>query len=370
MHTLARVLMAMLLLRAGAQAAAPPLAKEDPFKGVVVGDAVLTYASCGYGDEVFVHRIHKNLAVKGTRAASSFRSPPRWHVGYGGFWANNDNGDRLDPGRAGLTRFDLASLLAGKLAHQPGREWLIDGGDDFAYESAVAAVQNEARSPTDNDLIDEPLFVYYDFLPFGKYKTRVFVLTNTPTPSPVRKDRGPNEDDSSAPAKKKPPLPWMLTFHRYEGRWVGKPDGDWEQRPWTREGTISGAFKEPFQALALGDDFYFVTRSGSLFRAAKPAKGKDRTLSCVWDGKGRPVESFITDAATGKTFLFVPPAKAGGRPAFFELSDKPKLVEYDPKLVPLPKLEEPHRTILHNARVLVALKKIEGKSPAKPGDKK
>ena len=163
------------------------------------------------------------------------------------------------------------------------------------------------------------------------------------------------------------PLPWTLTVYRYESRWVGEEYESWVQRPWKREGTITVGFKEPFQALAQGDDFYFATRSGALYRAAKPSKGTDRTLSLVRDRKKQRIESFITDASTGKTFLFVPPAKAGGKPAFFELSDKPKLVEYDPKAVPLPKLEEPHRTILHNARILVALKKIEGKPAAKSG---
>ena len=84
-------------------------------------------------------------------------------------------------------------------------------------------------------------------------------------------------------------------------------------------------------------------------------------MTRVWDGKKQPIKAFVTDAGTGKTFLFVPPAKEGGKRAFFELSAEPKLVEYDPKAVPLPPLDEPHRTILHHARILVALKKIEGK---------
>src|SRR6185437_16319856 len=100
-----------------------------------------------------------------------------------------------------------------------------------------------------------------------------------------------------------------------EGRWIPKP--------WKLEWTTPAAFEEPFQALALGDDYYFVTCSGSLYRAAKPAKGTGRTLARVWDGKARPIRSFVSDAKTGKSFLFVPPARPGEKPAFFELSAKP-----------------------------------------------
>jgi hypothetical protein len=96
-------------------------------------------------------------------------------------------------------------------------------------------------------------------------------------------------------------------------------------------------------------------------------RGVTGTLARVWDGTRRPIDAFVSDAATGKTFLFVPPATAGGRPAFFELSAKPRPEEYDPKLAPPPKLAEPHRTIVHAAHVLVALKKLEGKLPPKAG---
>ena len=36
----------------------------------------------------------------------------------------------------------------------------------------------------------------------------------------------------------------------------------------------------------------------------------------------------------------------------------------------MPPIEEPHRTILHHARLLVALKKIKGDLPGKGGEKK
>ena len=90
----------------------------------------------------------------------------------------------------------------------------------------------------------------------------------------------------------------------------------------------------------------------------KPPAGTGRS------GSKRPVVAAVTDADAKRTFLFLD-AQREGKPAFFELSDEPRLVEYDPKLVPLPPAAEPNRTMLHRARILVALKKIEGKLPAK-----
>jgi hypothetical protein len=381
MYKLSQVILGLLLVSAAASAAAPPT-RDDPKKGVVVGNAVIT-CCCPevFIAYVFVHRMDKDVPVRGLRAVASGRAPVRWHVGYEAFWVSADQGFRYGPGPdysgAGLTRLDLPSLLAGKLRASAGAPPWIGTHGNFSITSPATTYRNG-----DNDIAhDEILLVHYDFLPFGKKQARQFVLSNVPDESYVPEIIPIRVAGDPTPEKKPKPFPWTFTYFRYEGRWNAKKkeweDNRWDAKgkmlediSWKKEGSIAVGFKEPFQALALGDDFYFVTRSGSLFRAPKPAKGKNRVLARVWDGRLRPVKAFVTDAGTGKTFLFVPPAEEGGKRAFFELSDKPKLVEYDPKLVPLPPLAEPHRTVVHAARILVALKKIEGKLPAKDGEKK
>jgi hypothetical protein len=120
------------------------------------------------------------------------------------------------------------------------------------------------------------------------------------------------------------------------------------------------AFREPFQVLGKGDDYYFVTASGRLFRTRKPAKGKQRPCVPVWSDASRPIRAFITDADAGRTFLFVGPEKKGGKPAFFEVSDRPRLVEYDPGCAaPLKEGPERLRRVTHYARVLLVHKLVK-----------
>jgi hypothetical protein len=164
--------------------------------------------------------------------------------------------------------------------------------------------------------------------------------------------------DVSAEEQKNPK--WSFTIHRYDGRWKQK-DKEWGNGKWTKEGTIEIGFIEPFQALVKEEDYFFVTESRRLFVARKPTKGSERKLTAVWNEPDRPITAILTDADADRTFLFVAAKEKGGKPAFFELSDKPKLEEYDPASVPLPRLEEPHRTLLHLARILAAQKKIKSK---------
>jgi hypothetical protein len=77
---------------------------------------------------------------------------------------------------------------------------------------------------------------------------------------------------------------------------------------------------------------------------------------------GRPIRALITNADAGRTFLFIGPAKEGGRPAFFELSDRPRLVEYDPRsAAPLKEGPERLKRVTHYARVLLAHRLVKDK---------
>ena len=152
---------------------------------------------------------------------------------------------------------------------------------------------------------------------------------------------------------------WSFTVHRCESKW-NKRLGEWAPGPWSKEEELPIAFKEPFHALQKGDDYFFLTASGKLFVSPKPAKGKKRTVRAVAvEGKSkRPIQGVIVAPKEDKVYLFVESTKG---PAFFELSDKPVLVVYDPKVAKVPEGEERLRGIMHKARVLVALGKLKGK---------
>jgi hypothetical protein len=142
--------------------------------------------------------------------------------------------------------------------------------------------------------------------------------------------------------------------YRCQSAWNAK-EQRWQQRPWRLEARLPVAFREAFYVLGSGDDWYFLTRSGRLFHAPPAPRGGDRELVAVWDDPRRPVEGQVREYASGRTYLFVPAAD-GGKPACFELSAKPKLVEYDPDRVPYLKADEPLRRILHRVAVLETLK--------------
>jgi hypothetical protein len=149
---------------------------------------------------------------------------------------------------------------------------------------------------------------------------------------------------------------WSLTLFTGRGRWHQK-SGRWAVPHWPKRESIEIAFKEPFQVLGKGEDFFFLTDAGRLFVAKKVAKGKERKMALVWSDPARPVRALITDADADRTFLFVGPARPGGRPAFFELSDRPRLEEYGPTLEPALRGDELQRVLAY-ARVLVAAKKV------------
>jgi hypothetical protein len=203
--------------------------------------------------------------------------------------------------------------------------------------------------------------LYYDYLPAGPFRVHQFVLTNV---RGTLKPRGKADlvagyailfaDDERSTPK------WSFTVHFYEGTW-DKRKAAWSRGPWKKEETLAVAFEEHFRALARGDDYFFLTHSGRLFvspRPAKPLDSKPRPVLPVWTDRARPILGFITDVDRQRHFLFVPPERKGGKPAYFELSDKPKLVEYDPSIAAAPKAVEPYRSILHHARILTALKVI------------
>src|SRR5262249_24778553 len=130
-----------------------------------------------------------------------------------------------------------------------------------------------------------------------------------------------------------------------------------ETQEWKDECTLDLAFREPFQVLARGEDYYFLTASGKLYRAPKPAKGNHRKLAAVWDDWRSPIAPCITDADRNRPFLFCDTGRGGkGGPCVFELADGVRLRHFDHKLFrPGDQGPTALRKVVGYARVLEAL---------------
>ena len=197
--------------------------------------------------------------------------------------------------------------------------------------------------------------VYYDYLPDADDKgARQFVLTDTRgriIPPAEREKDGPTWEQSRF--DRETPQ-WSFSVWHCPTRWDDKARR-WTPGKWTKETELPVLFKEHFQVLADGETWFLLTNSGRLFCSPKP-EGAPRVLKRV--KLPGPVLGTITDAQTGKHFLFVNTPEGQ---AFFEPALKPKLVAFDPKAAKVPEGDDPLRGILHKARILAALGKIKGK---------
>ncbi|MBY0230103.1 MAG: hypothetical protein K2W96_12545 [Gemmataceae bacterium] len=293
--------------------------------------------------------------------------PVRAHVSYGfcyvaEAWSHSDkiNCDTAEM----LMRYDLKTLLDGK----------AERGNWFAHDPALP------HPPSSHFALDPPSIsarrfahraedfngeVYHDYLPDGPSAARQFLLTNvrgergdfnTRLKPPVLKE-GEQLDDGLTPDEITKPH-WSFMSYRCEVKPGPKGKG-WKPGPWKREAVLNVAFKEHFQAFQKGDSWFFLTASGRLFVCGPGAEpGKRGPVRHVIGDARRPVLATVVDALKDKTFLFLATDKG---PAFFELSDKPKLVHYAPKLAKVPEGDEPLRSVMHKARVLAALGRIKGK---------
>jgi hypothetical protein len=312
--------------------AAAPLVVPVALKGVVTGGIVVTFQQEELpegGDLVlaWLAPLAGRDAPRRVAWPSSPVAPPTWHVGHGACWlACRDFSVTREVDR--LFHYDLRRFL-----REP--HWKGPGHEEGAVAVSLFAEPNLLRW---RRILGYR--VEYDYLPVAKDKVKLFLLG----PGAAKRGKEPS---------------WSFAVHSCQASF-NKEIGHWERHSWVDEGKIAVAFREAFQVLGKGDDYYFVTSSGRLFVSRKAAKGKQRSCVPVWSDASRPIRAFITDADADRAFLFVGPAKGGGRPAFFELSDRPRLVEYDPRSAkPLKEGPERLRRVTHYARVLLAHKLVK-----------
>jgi hypothetical protein len=253
-----------------------------------------------------------------------------------------------------LHRYRLDDLLKGRRVTYPDekdripREYFFPDGD----------ILGDVRSLMFMADFEPQLFVSY--LPTGPEQLRVFVLTN------VRGRIKRTDKDGEltgrildvTPEESKNPR-WSLTAYDFQNEWNAK-EGRLGEGKWSKGEPIGVAFEQPFQAAAAGEDYYFVTASGKVYRSPRPDKGKERKTEAIWDDGKRPVVAFIRDVDAGKSFVFCKPDKEG-KGVYIELVAKPNPCPYDGKDIKPAKADDPLPAVLGYAKILVADKKIKEK---------
>jgi hypothetical protein len=342
-----------------APAAAPPPPLPEPLKGAVASGALVAAERDEESGLLFALTVPLRGAgpVRRVHCASANCLAVRWQVSHGAFWARwafSVHGPEAPlEASEGLARLELAGLLRGKTMAAPDAEWPDDGDCRFG----VYLPAQMARALGKSSVFEAE--VYADVLPVGPSRVRQFVLTNArgrlaPAGKPglLLGFRVEQSDE-----QKRTPV-WSLRVHSCEAKW-SKASRSWVGGPWQREESIEVGFKEPFQVLGRGEGYYFVTRSGRLFRAPPAAKGKPRRLEAVWADRRRPIEALLTDVDGGRTYLFCRPGKEGEKPTFFELGPKPRPVAYELAAARPGKRPEVLTRLLRYADTLLALKRLQ-----------
>lgn len=338
-------LVALAFDPAAASAAAPHTGPTEPLKGVYSkGSAFVCVVTPRGDDEGRVCLYHHPLLAGKQRKTPYFSAvtepAPRWHISQGYLWANwND-----DRGKELLVRCRLDELLRGRL--------IAGEGDQFSENSYLQYFGDVAPlyGTWDNtrDAKFAPLLMWHDYLPAGREQVKVVILDNLQAAEKPLK--GPR---------------WGMRVYHGKNTWdAGK--AKWGEETWTEDEDaeqIEVGFREPFQVLAKGEDYYFLTWTGKLYVAKKPAKGKARKMQAAYDDPKRRVVTFLQDADGGRTYLFCKAAKPGERPTFFELSEKPRPIAYDPPALK----EKMHPDLAEVLRCARALDKLRLLKPAVAG---
>jgi len=135
---------------------------------------------------------------------------------------------------------------------------------------------------------------------------------------------------------------------------------------WKREEIIPVPFNEPFIVAAKGDSYFFCTESGKVYIAKKQPNGP-RKVEVLWDNKELPIDLVFADNDRDKTYVFAKESKAviNAKHIYFELDEKPKVVEFN--ITHLKKPEQKLPPPLAEAwQLQQLLNEREGPPPKKP----
>jgi hypothetical protein len=283
--------------------------------------------------------------------AASNWDPPRWQIAQGCLWAAVSDKGQLANALStynGLNRYQLDELAKNRLVTGPNAKDEKPLAD-FASSSPLADIRGFA------DDAEFEWKLHYDYLPVGFDRVWLFALTNVRGRLVDRYENGKKVESGKRQVvteEEKNNPQWSLTLYDFTGSWDAKEKQWKSDRPWQKVETINVGFREPFQVLEKGGDYYFVTSSGKLFGAAPYERDQPRLMKTAWDDAKRPIVAFLTDADAGKTYLLCAPEKKGEKAVYFELGEKAELVSYDPGAVTAFKPNNPASRLLGYARIL------------------
>ena len=214
-----------------------------------------------------------------------------------------------------------------------------------------------------------PTITYYDYLPSGPDSARLFLLIDRPISALVEKVQA---------LKNVPEKKWTFTTAQYRAVWGPNPrpadnkkwKEGWKEGKWSDEEILEVAFTEPFHVYGLGDDYYFVTETGKVYYSPPLKKGDEgpRRVMPFWVDSKQPVKHLLTQV-DGKTpnltFAFGDverPERQNQRDRFcFALQGpQPDLKYFAKRQLEQAKVEEPLKTLLEYARLIVYGPPLEG----------
>ena len=335
---------------------------EEPGHGAITRGKVVV---CAHDEEkitmnALVFGLQDDTASVSLLCAFSKERPLRWHVRHGYFWPTdsffiNDS----YKARTEVRCFQLDGLLAGKLLNSPRGD--VDAqGAAWNRSLVISDLLNKVRF-IGAWSTDFPTFLEYDHLPFSEEETRLFVVTNVAVTIRNRTGPGGVVQKQDYEIKREDALQPRWTFSVYGLRRIyDKEKKEWDAGAYILLEHLPVTFREPFQVLSFGKDYYFLTASGKLYcTGSRRILTGQRSIEPVWDDATRPITHFITDADTDRTFLFCKPAKKGDLGVFFEMGPKPEPKPYDLSKVKPAKIDEPLKSVLERARFLADQKLLK-----------
>jgi hypothetical protein len=297
------------------------------------------------------------LAMRGGMAGT--RTPP-WQFGHGYLWSD------VDIGIANfLYRYKSAFLFKGRLA------W----GDDGVEDKTVVFLPNcgPLNFIHNMGLASEfPRKVLSTYYPMSEDRLLLFVLTNIPGRIVAKPGGTAGQTEYTAKYTKeqlKTPR-WSFSLYQISLKLDSRKELV-EDLSFSIVDSLEAQFIEPFQVVAQGKVYFFVTSSGKLYRTgARRILTDRRMVDPVWDDDARPITHFITDADTDRTFVFCKPAKKDELGVYFELGPKPDPKPYDLSKVKPAKANEPLKSALERARWLADQKLLKNQDPPREEKKR
>ena len=277
-----------------------------------------------------------------------------------------------------LALYNLSDLLGGKLTtgDANNKRAVADFSESWIFRPEQNSVWN-LHGPVGGAYGPYADF-HYDYLPLSQDSVRLLLLSKRPLHAYpgrlTRKAKSALEDANVAGLLGGDGL--YLTSAKYQAKWDPEKEerdsetgewkignGGWGLGTWSDPETLEASFDEPFHAYLLNDHYYFVTKSGKVY-VSPPLKAGEtgvRKVTPFWTDPQKPITHLLThvDGKTPHLTYAFGDNQQPGKPKkqekfYFELQGaEPKLNYFHGKQLQSAQVEEPLKTMLEYARLIV-----------------